>query len=160
MIDIDQDKLEGLRELIKLLLALTKAERPRAVYPYPPFAPPAPPQPPMPPQPGISDGGMYLVRAAEIVERGGAHALDAIRKGTDEARKALLRLAEQRDLEQNAVEQVIESLTALKALQHRHRHQGDGDAQQAQPHPHEHAHAQATSAPPRRAHKAGAKRRR
>ncbi|PXV52296.1 hypothetical protein SAMN04487785_105349 [Dyella jiangningensis] len=160
MIDIDQDKLEGLRELIKLLLALTRAERPRAVYPYPPFAPPAPPQPPMPTQPGTSDGGMNLLRAAEIVERGGAHALEAIRKGTDEARKALLRLAEQRDLEQNAVEQVIESLTALKALQHRHRHQGDGDAQQAAPHPHEHAHAHATSAPPRRARKAGAKRRR
>lgn len=157
MTGIDQDKIEGLRELIKLLLALTKAERPRAVYPYPPFAPPQP-APPVPPPPGTSEGGMNLVRAAEIVERGSAHALEAIRKGTEEARKALLRLAEQRDLEQQAVEQVVESLTSLKALQHRHRHQGEGDTPQASQHAHE--HERAAAATPQHAQKAGGKRKR
>jgi len=156
MTGIDQDKLDGLRELIKLLLALTKAERPRAVYPYPPFPPPQPAQP-VPPPPGSGgEGGMNLVRAAEIVERGGAHALEAIRKGTEEARKALLRLAEQRDLEQNAVEGVIESLTALKALQHRHRHAGEDESQQESPRAQEHV----TSASPPQAQKVGAKRKR
>lgn len=128
MTGIDQDKLDGLRELIKLLLALMRAERPRVVYSYPPFMPQPQPTPPMPPgplQPGSGEGGMNLVRAAEIVERGGARAQEAIRHGTEAARTALLQLAEQRDIEQQAVEQVIEAVTALKALQHRHRHQGE-----------------------------------
>lgn len=159
MTGIDQDKLEGLRELIKLLLALTRAERPRAIYPYPPFAPPQP-APPMPSPPGTSEGGMNLVRAAEIVERGSAHALEAIRKGTEEARKALLWLAEQRDLEQQAVEQVVESLTSLKALQHQHRHQGEADAPQAHAHAHAHEHEHAAGATPQHAQKAGGKRKR
>ncbi|WP_199099731.1 hypothetical protein [Dyella sp. ASV21] len=135
MTGIDQDKLDGLRELIKLLLALMQAERPRVVYRYPPFMPqpqPVPPMPPGPVPPGSGEGGMNLVRAAEIVERGGARAQEAIRHGTEAARAALLQLAEQRDIEQQAVEQVIEAVSALKALQHRHRHQGEpastGDA--------------------------------
>ena len=140
MIAIDQDKLDGLRELIKLLLALTRAERPRAVYPYPPYMPPPQPAPPVPPPPGSSEGGMSLVRAAEIVERGSAHALQAIRNGTEEARKALMQLAEQRDVEQQAVEQVIEAVASLKTLQHRHKHQGENVAQETPPtSPHAHA---------------------
>lgn len=138
---IDQDKLEGLRELIKLLLALTQAERPRVVYPMPPFAPPtpAPPAPPEPAQPGASEGGMNLVHAAHIVERCGAHAQEVISKGTEESRKALLQLAKQRDDEQNAVDEVIKSLTSLKALQHHQRHGGEPSEQLGEPaakHPH------------------------
>lgn len=121
MIAIDQDKLEGLRELIKLLLALTRTERPRMVYPYPLPMQPPPPAAPLPPQPGSSEGGMSLLRAAEIVERGSAHALEAISHGTAEARKALMQLAEQRDVEQRAVEEVLASAVSLKALQHRHK---------------------------------------
>lgn len=154
MIAIDQNKLDGLRELIKLLLALTRAERPRAVYPYPPYMPPPQPAPPVPQPPGSSEGGMSLVRAAEIVERGSAHALQAIRNGTEEARKALLQLAEQRDVEQQAVEQVIEAVASLKTLQHRHKHQGESGAQEASP------QAQAAPASPHDAKAASTRRKR
>lgn len=140
MTGIDQDKLEGLRELIKLLLALTRTERPKVVYPYLPFPPPVQPGQAAPAAPMAGEGGMNLVRAAQIVERGSAHALEAIRKGTDEARKALLQLAEQRDVEQQAVEQVIDSVSSLKALQHKHRHPGEADAQQASHAPPPHGH--------------------
>lgn len=154
MIAIDQDKLDGLRELIKLLLALTRAERPRAVYPYPPYMPPPQPAPPVPSPPGSSEGGMSLVRAAEIVERGSAHALQAIRNGTEEARKALMQLAEQRDVEQQAVEQVIEAVASLKTLQHRHKHQGESGAQEAS------QHTQAAAESPHAAQAASTRRKR
>lgn len=155
MIAIDQDKLDGLRELIKLLLALTRAERPRAVYPYPPPMQPPQPTAPLPPQSGSSEGGMSLVRAAEVIERGSAHALEAIRNGTTEARKALMQLAEQRDVEQQAVEQVIASVSSLKALQHRHKHQGEDATQESQQ-----ASPQVHAQPAEQAQPTGARRKR
>lgn len=160
---IDQDKLDGLRELIKLLLALTRAERPRANYS--PLVSPPPPEPATPPRGEVA---ISLVRAAEIVERGHAHAHEAIRTGTEEARAALLQLAEQRDTEQQAVEQVIEAVTALKGLQHKHRHpQGEAEPS-SHPHtqppsPSAHAPGHATGGGPAStsgAHQAGVRRKR
>jgi len=116
MSGIDQDKIEGLRELIKLLLALTRAEQPRMVCP--PFMPPVPAPPPQP-QGNVAIG---LLHAAEVIERGGARAIEAIRTGTEDARAALVQLAQQRDLEQQAVDRVIEAITALKSVEHEHHH--------------------------------------
>lgn len=121
MSGIDQDKIDGLRELIKLLLALTRAEQPRMVYPSP-FMPPVPSPGPPPSPPPEGNVSISLLHAAEVIERGGARALEAIRTGTEDARAALVQLAQQRDLEQQAVDRVIEAITELRSVEREHHH--------------------------------------
>lgn len=104
---IDPQKLDGLAELIKLLLALTQPAQ--HVNPPPPAAP-APPPPP-----GGAAG--TLLGAAEVVERSSEAAVESVRNGLENARSALVQLAQVRDEEQRAVERVIAALTDLKSIQ-------------------------------------------
>lgn len=105
MSGFDQSKIDGLRELIKLLLALTRTEQPQSAA--------LPPGPRLPPAAGSAAAG--LARAAETIERSGAQAQEAVRAGMQEARAALVRLAQARDTEQQVVQRMLEAAAELKS---------------------------------------------